>query len=254
MEDLHRAGGLTTILRRIEDLMKGDCLTVAGQTLAENIAGAAPDWEQQVVRGRDKPLAAADGLIVLRGNIAPQGAVMKAAAASEKYLKHTGRAVVFDGLADMAARLDDPDLDVTEDDVLVLKNAGPIGGPGMPEAGYIPIPRKLAQQGVRDMVRISDARMSGTAFGSIVLHITPEAAVGGPLAAVESGDTITLDAAARRIDVDLDQAEIDRRLGGERPAPGEGMRGYARLYNQTVLQADAGCDFDFARPPMRERL
>ncbi len=254
MEDLHRAGGLTTILRRIEDLMKGDCLTVSGQTLAQNIAGAAPDWEQQVVRDRDTPLAAADGLIVLRGNIAPGGAVMKAAAASEKFLRHTGRAVVFDGLADMAARLDDPDLDVTENDVLVLKNAGPIGGPGMPEAGYIPIPRKLALKGVRDMVRISDARMSGTAFGSIVLHITPEAAVGGPLAALQSGDTITLDAAARRIDVDLDQSEIDRRLEGVRPERGEGMRGYARLYNQSVLQADAGCDFDFARPPMRERL
>jgi dihydroxy-acid dehydratase len=254
MEDLHRAGGLTTILRRIEDLMIGDCLTVTGRSLAENIADAAPDWEQSVVQDRATPLAASDGLIVLRGNIAPGGAVMKAAAASEKFLSHRGRAVVFDGLADMAERLDAPDLDVTENDVLVLKNAGPIGGPGMPEAGYIPIPRKLAQQGVRDMVRISDARMSGTAFGSIVLHMTPESAVGGPLAAVQTGDTITLDAAARRIDVDLTQEEIDARMQGARPERGAGMRGYARLYNQSVLQADQGCDFDFARPEMREVL
>jgi dihydroxy-acid dehydratase len=234
--------------------MIGECLTVTGRTLAQNLADAAPDWAQSVVQDRDTPLAAADGLIVLRGNIAPGGAVMKAAAASSKYLRHTGRAVVFDGLEDMARRLDDPDLDVTEDDVLVLKNAGPIGGPGMPEAGYIPIPRKLAQQGVRDMVRISDARMSGTAFGSIVLHITPEAAVGGPLAALRSGDTITLDAAARRIDVDLTEDQIAARMQGDRPVRGAGMRGYAKLYNESVLQADQGCDFDFARPQMREVL
>jgi len=254
MEDLHKAGGLTTILREIGDMMHLDCPTVTGQSLGENITGQPEGWAQDVVRGRDVPLAAADGLIVLRGNLAPGGAVLKAAAASEKLLKHRGRAVVFDGLADMAARLDDPDLDVTEDDVLVLKNAGPLGGPGMPEAGYIPIPRKLAQQGVRDMVRISDARMSGTAFGSIVLHITPEAAAGGPLQAVRSGDTIVLDAAARRIDVDLSEAELAERMQDFAPQDNSGLRGYARLYRDSVLQADKGCDFDFARPPMQEVL
>jgi dihydroxy-acid dehydratase len=186
-------------------------------------------------------------MVVLRGNLAPGGAILKQAAATERLLQHTGRAVVFESVLDMAARIDDPDLDVTADDVLVLRNTWPKGAPGMPEAGYLPIPKKLGRQGVKDMVRISDARMSGTAFGTIVLHITPESAIGGPLALVRSGDMVRLDVAGRRIDLLVAEDELERRRATLAlvPPPGLPERGYARLFQQTVLQADAGCDFDF---------
>ena len=192
-------------------------------------------------------------MVVLRGNLAPRGAIVKQSAATPRLLQHTGRAVVFDSLADLAARIDAPDLDVHADDVLVLRNAGPLGAPGMPEAGYLPIPKKLAQQGVKDMVRVSDARMSGTAFGSIVLHVTPEAALGGPLALVQTGDAIRLDVAGRRIDVLVDDAELARRRAsvGANGPPGAAPvpeRGYAALFHRSVLQADQGCDFDFLVP------
>lgn len=253
MEDLHNAGGLTPVLRRIQDQLNLDALTITGKTLAENIAEAPADWPQDVIRAPQNPVVAGESMVVLGGNLVPGGALLKTAAASPALLRHRGRAVVFDTLADMAARLDDPDLDVRAEDVLVLRNAGPIGAPGMPEAGYIPIPKKLAQAGIKDMVRISDARMSGTAFGTIVLHITPEAAVGGPLAAVRDGDIISLDAAARSLILEVPPGEIARRLAEreELPVP---ARGYARLYHQTILQADRGCDFDFCQPAMTRKL
>jgi len=188
-------------------------------------------------------------MAVLHGNLAPRGAVIKHSAASPKLLQHTGRAVVFESVEDMTLRVDDPDLDVNADDVLVLRNAGPKGAPGMPEAGYLPIPKKLARGGTKDMVRISDARMSGTAFGTIVLHITPESAVGGPLALVKNGDMIRLDVAKRSIDVLVDDGELEKRRAALAPAatPDWAKRGYAHLFNETILQADEGCDFDFMR-------
>ena len=200
-----------------------------------------------MIRTRENPIAIGGGLAVLGGNLAPSGALIKRSAANPALMQHEGRAVVFDGLEDMAARLDSDDLDVTADDVLVLRNAGPKGAPGMPEAGYIPIPRKLARQGVKDMVRISDARMSGTAFGTIVLHIAPESAVGGPLGLVQNGDRIRLDAAARRIDLLVDEAELTARRAAWVPPPAHpgAERGYLRLYLEQVTQADEGCDFGF---------
>jgi dihydroxy-acid dehydratase len=190
-------------------------------------------------------------MAVLRGNLAPRGALIKNSAATPRLLTHSGRAVVFDSVADMAARIDDPDLDVTAEDILVLRNAGPKGAPGMPEAGYLPIPKKLGRQGVKDMVRISDARMSGTAFGTIVLHITPEAADGGPLALVASGDMIRLDVPRRSIELLVDEAELARRRAALPPAsrPAWAERGYARLFHDSVTQADEGCDFDFMMRP-----
>lgn len=254
MEDLHKAGGSAPLLREIRDMLHLDRPTVTGESFGAMLDAHEAPFEQDVVRSRAEPLYPADGLVVLTGNLAPRGAVLKAAAASPALLSHRGRAVVFDGLEDMAARLDDPDLDVEADDILVLKNAGPIGAPGMPEAGYIPIPRKLAAAGVKDMLRISDARMSGTAFGAIVLHIAPEAAAGGPLQAVRTGDMIVLDTAARRIDVDLPAAEIAARMADHVPDRGEGARGYEKLYRASVLQADEGCDFDFCLPARTRTL
>jgi dihydroxy-acid dehydratase len=214
--------------------------------LGELIEGSEEIAEQQVIRSRENPVFPAGGIAVLRGNLAPAGAVIKHASATPALLQHTGRAVVFDSLDALAARIDAPDLDVTADDVLVLRNAGPRGAPGMPEAGYIPIPKKLAQQGVKDMVRISDARMSGTAFGTIVLHIAPEAAVGGPLALVETGDRIRLDVAERRLELCVAPEELERRRARlTLPQIDETVSGYRRLYVRHVLQADAGCDFDF---------
>jgi len=204
---------------------------------------------QDVIRARKSPIKPEGAMAVLHGNLAPRGAVIKHSAASPRLLQHTGRAVVFESVEDMTLRVDDPALDVTADDVLVLRNAGPKGAPGMPEAGYLPIPMKLARTGVKDMVRISDARMSGTAFGTIVLHITPESAVGGPLALVRNGDMIRLDVAKRSIDLLVDAAELDRRRAALAPpvTPEWARRGYAHLFNETILQADEGCDFDFMR-------
>jgi dihydroxy-acid dehydratase len=200
-----------------------------------------------VVRPLDNPLSAEGGLSVLRGNLAPGGAVIKQSAASDTLRKHTGRAIVFESVEDLAARIDDPELDVTKDDILVMRNAGPVGAPGMPEAGYLPIPKKLAQAGVKDMVRISDARMSGTAFGSIVLHITPEAAIGGPLSLVETGDMITLDIPGRSLNVDLSDDALKERaaIRDKKPPRVAPSRGYAKLFDDSILQADKGCDFDF---------
>ncbi|HEX6957684.1 MAG TPA: IlvD/Edd family dehydratase [Ferrovibrio sp.] len=255
MEDLYKAGGLMPILRELAPMLEQDCLTVAGRTLGEIIAAAPPSWPQTVIRPLKQPVYKNGAMAVLRGNLAPDGAIIKQAAATQSLLQHEGRAVVFDGLADLAARLDAPDLDVTPDDILVLRNAGPKGAPGMPEAGYIPIPKKLAQQGVKDMVRISDARMSGTAYGTIVLHIAPESAAGGPLALVKTGDRIRLDTAGRRIDLLVEEAELEKRRAALPPLPsGEGRRGYERLYFDTVTQAERGCDFDFAIPEITKKV
>lgn len=249
MEDLHRAGGLVTVLREIRHLLHEDCLTVTGRTLGENIDAAPGGWPQDVVRPISDPIYAKGAIRVLRGNLAPNGAIIKQSAATPALLQHTGRAVVFESLQDLERRIDSPDLDVTPSDVLVLRNAGPKGAPGMPEAGYLPIPRKLAQAGVKDMVRLSDARMSGTAFGTIVLHACPEAAVGGPIALVQNGDLIRLDVANGRLDVLIDDSELARRRAAWRPPVHENQeRGYLKLYLEQVLQADEGCDFAFLRP------
>jgi len=246
MEDLHKAGGLGPILREIEADLNTGCLTVTGGTLASTIPRTAPGWKQDVVRSISDPIHMGGGLRVLRGNLAPNGALIKQAAATKRLLKHEGRAVVFASLADMAERIDSPDLDVTADDVLVLQNAGPKGAPGMPEAGYLPIPKKLAAAGVTDMVRISDARMSGTAFGTIVLHISPECADGGPLALVRDGDRIALDVAAGTIELLVDAATLAERRKDWAP-PARPGRGYNGLYFDEVLQAEHGCDFNFLR-------
>lgn len=247
MEDLHSAGGLIPLLRELRSLLNSDCLTVTGHTLSANLEGMPPSWPQNVVRTLDNPLYPQGGIAVLSGNLAPASAIIKHSAASPDLLQHTGRAVVFDSLADLAQRIDSDDLDVGPADVLVLRNAGPKGAPGMPEAGSIPIPRKLARQGVKDMVRVSDARMSGTAFGTIVLHVSPEAAVGGPLALVRNGDTIRLDVPARRIELLVENDELRARRDQWSPSPAHpgSDRGYLKLFLDHVQQADKGCDFDF---------
>jgi len=250
MEHLHWAGGVSRLLRELRGHLDLSASNVGGNTLAEVIESAEIVPGQTVIRATDNPIATGGGLAVLHGNLAPRGALLKRSAATPRLMAHEGRAVVFDDIADMTARIDDEALDVTAEDVLVLRNAGPKGAPGMPEAGYIPIPRKLARQGVKDMVRISDARMSGTAFGTIVLHIAPEAAIGGPLALVRTGDRIRLDAEARRIDLLVDDAELAlRRAAWTPPAPPPGSeRGYLRLFLEQVTQADEGCDFAFCQP------
>ena len=249
MADLHEAGGLATILRELRGMLHLDCLTVTGRTLGEELDAAPGGWAQSIVAPLDQPLHPEGGMAVLRGNLAPGGAIIKQSAADPVLLRHRGRAVVFASVEDLAARIDDPGLDVAADDVLVLQNAGPKGAPGMPEAGLLPIPRKLAAQGVRDMVRISDARMSGTAGGTIVLHITPESAEGGPLALVRTGDMIALDVPNRclKLEVAADALEARRAELGPVQHAGDG-RGYKRLFLESVLQADRGCDFDFLLP------
>jgi dihydroxy-acid dehydratase len=255
MEDLFKAGGVTSILREIRPLLNEDCITVNGRTLGENIDAAPAPFPQDVVRPFANPIFREGGIAVLRGNIAPNGAIIKQSAASPTLLQHTGRAVVFASLEDLAERIDSDDLDVAADDVLVLQSAGPKGAPGMPESGYLPIPRKLARQGVKDMVRISDARMSGTAFGTIVLHVSPESAMGGPLALVRNGDRIKLDTEARRIDLLVDEKELEARRLAWQPSPAraEDDRGYRKLFLESVEQAERGCDFDFLKPPATTR-
>jgi dihydroxy-acid dehydratase len=246
MDDLHKAGGMAPIFRELKPLLNLDCMTVTGRTLGEEIDDMPAPFEQNVVRSFANPIHSGGSIAVLGGNLAGNGAIIKQSASSEELLVHTGRAVVFESLEDLANRIDAPDLDVTEDDVLVMRNAGPRGAPGMPEAGYIPIPLKLARQGVKDMVRISDARMSGTAFGTIVLHASPEAAIGGPLALVRNGDMITLNAPERRLSLDVAEEELERRRAELPPVRGTaGMRGYLRMFHDHVNQAEAGCDFDF---------
>ena len=244
MEDLHFAGGIPAVLKELLPLLHGDALTVTGRTLAENVAGARVD-DADVIRTLADPLKPEGGLAILRGNLAPDGAVIKHAAATPALLQHRGRAVVFRDFEDVRARIDDPSLDVTPDDVLVLQNSGPIGGPGMPEIGILPIPQKLLRQGVRDMVRVSDARMSGTAYGTIVLHVAPESAVGGPLALVQDGDEIELDVAGRRLHLHVSEDELARRRAAWQPPAPAFSRGYGRLYLQHVTQAPQGADFDF---------
>jgi dihydroxy-acid dehydratase len=246
MEDLHRAGGLTTVMREIRGLLHLDALTVTGRTLGEELDAAPASFPQEVVRPFDRPIFPQGGIAVLRGNLAPGGAIIKQSAASASLMEHEGRAVVFEDAEDLARRIDDPELEVEAHDVLVLKRIGPVGAPGMPEAGYIPIPRKLGRQGVKDMVRISDGRMSGTASGTVVLHVTPEAAIGGPLAIVQTGDRIRLSVAERSIELALGDAEIAARLAAlpaRQVDPDE--RGYRKLFLTTITQADEGCDFDF---------
>ncbi|HEX9673934.1 MAG TPA: IlvD/Edd family dehydratase [Burkholderiales bacterium] len=256
MEDLYKAGGAAAILRELKPLLHLDALTVSGRTLGDDIAAAPPAFPQKVVRPVKNPIFKEGGIAFLRGNLAPDGAIIKQSAMDPKLARHEGRAVVFESLEDLANRIDDPKLDVAGGDVLVLKSAGPKGAPGMPEAGYIPIPKKLAQKGVKDMVRISDARMSGTAFGSIVLHVTPESAAGGPLALVENGDRIRLDVPARKLELKVSAAELARRRKVWRaPAPRpEDRRGYRKLFLGSVTQADRGCDFDFCMPDAKTRV
>jgi len=247
MEHLHDAGGLNAVLRELRAELRTGARTVSGRTLGENIEMGDRVPGQNVVRPRSDPIHPVGGMAVLRGNLAPGGAVIKHSAASPRLLSHTGRAVVFDSLDDLSNRIDDPALDVAPDDVLVLRGAGPRGAPGMPEAGYIPIPKKLAARGVKDMVRLSDARMSGTAFGTIVLHVNPESAIGGPLSLVQTGDPIRLDVPERRLDLLVSETELaarSERWAPPPPHPGSD-RGYLRLYLDTVTQADRGCDFDF---------
>jgi dihydroxy-acid dehydratase len=246
MDDLHRAGGLRAVLNQVKDLLDPTAITVTGNPLVDELA-ETPIVDEDVIRPRANPLLPDAGIAVLRGNLAPNGAVIKPAAASAELLQHRGKAVVFDSVEDLHARLDDPDLDVDETSVLVLRGCGPKGYPGMPEVGNLPLPAKLLAKGVRDMVRVSDARMSGTAYGTVVLHVAPEAAAGGPLALVRDGDPIVLDVAARRIDIDLPEAELAARLPSAEAAAAYAAptSGWAQLYIQHVLQADQGADLDF---------
>ena len=248
MEDFHHAGGLAAVLRELRPMLHLDALTVTGRTLGEELDAASPAFPQEIVRNRTKPVYAEGGIAVLRGNLAPGGAIIKQSAASKHLLEHEGRAVVFANAEDLARRIDDPALKVAADDILVLQGIGPIGAPGMPEAGYIPIPKQLARQGVKDMVRISDGRMSGTATGTIVLHVTPESAIGGPLALVRTGDRIRLSVASRSISLLVSDAELAARAAKVKRTPAKtAERGYLKLFLENVTQADEGCDFGFLR-------
>ena len=244
MEDLYYAGGLRGVLDRLRDLLHTECLTVTGRTLAQELEGALV-CNDEVIARREQPIGPEGGVAVLRGNLAPDGAVIKHTAAERRLLQHSGPAVVFRNYADLAARIDDPSLPVTADSVLVLQDAGPLGGPGMPEWGMLPIPKKLLKQGVRDMVRISDARMSGTSYGACVLHIAPESFVGGPLAFVRDGDIIELDVPARRLSLRISDEELAARRSQWKPREVAYPRGYGHLYARHVTQANKGCDFDF---------
>ncbi len=250
MEDFFAAGGMGALMRELKDLLHLDAMTVTGETLGERLAHEDKDAfvDRGIISERKKPLEPRGGLVALFGNLAPQGAILKRSAADSKLFEHEGRAVVFSSLEDLAARIDDPKLDVTADDILVLQNAGPHSPAAMPEAGYLPIPKKLASKGVKDMVRVSDARMSGTAFGTIVLHVTPDAASGGPLGLVKAGDRIRLSVKERSIALLVDEAELKRRAAQRPKAAESPARGYARLYAEQILGADQGCDFTFLKP------
>jgi dihydroxy-acid dehydratase len=251
MEDFFFAGGLGAVMRELKPQLNLDCMTVSGETLRQRLEADEGAVDRTVIAGAATPLEAEGGLVALFGSLAPRGAILKRSAADKTLFEKEGRAVVFTSLEDMAKRIDDPALDVAADDFLVLQNAGPTSPSCMPEAGYLPIPKKLSSKGVKDMVRISDARMSGTAFGTIILHVAPEAALGGPLALVRNGDRIRLSVKERRIDLLVEAAELEKRRAESplaRPDPA-GLRGYDRLYAEQVLQADEGCDFAFMRPP-----
>jgi len=251
MEDFHAAGGMATLLQELKPLLRLEALTVTGRSLGEEIERAGPGFAQDVVRPLANPIYPQGAIAVLRGNLAPGGALIKQSAADPGLMEHEGRAVVFENVEDLLTRIDSDDLDVTAQDLLVLKNIGPKGAPGMPEAGYIPIPRKLARAGVKDIVRISDGRMSGTAFGTIVLHVTPEAAVGGPLAHVRNGDRIRLSVRQREITLCVPDEELARRAAASPVVEPTAERGYRKLFLQSVTQADQGVDFDFLRAAKR---
>jgi dihydroxy-acid dehydratase len=255
MEDFFFAGGVGVVLRELKPLLHLDCLTVTGDRLGARLQEKIGPVDRNVIAGADAPLEPEGGLVALFGNLAPSGAILKRSAADKALFEKEGRAVVFDSLADLAKRIDDPDLDVEADDILVLQNAGPRSDSGMPEAGYLPIPRKLSARGVKDMIRISDARMSGTAFGAIVLHVAPEAAIGGPLAFVRNGDRIRISVRDKTIELLVDEAELARRREGFRPTakPASERRGYDRIYAEEVLQADEGCDFAILQPVGTQR-
>ena len=250
MEDFYYAGGLPAVMKEISPLLHLDALTANGKTLGENIAHAGC-FNRNVIKTLGQPLRPEGGTVILKGNLAPQGAVLKQSAASPHLLRHKGRAVVFENAEDLIARIDDAQLEVDENSILVLKNAGPKGAPGMPEWGHLPIPAKLLKAGVKDMVRLSDARISGTSFGTIVVHIAPESAVGGPLAAVKSGDWIELDVPRRRLELLITDAELNNRLAAWRPPAPHYERGYGKMFLEHVLQAHEGCDFDFLRGASR---
>ena len=244
MEDFYYAGGLTALMKRLEESLNLETVTINGKTLRDNLEGAEV-FNEDVIRPLENPISTAGGTAVLRGSLAPDGAVIKPTAAEERLWKHRGPAVVFKDIRDLKARVDSEDLEVTADSVLVLQNAGPVGGPGMPEWGQLPIPKKLLNQGVRDVIRISDARMSGTSYGACVLHVSPEAALGGPLGLVKDGDEIELDVEKRRLDLLVSQSELDTRRRRWKPPESKASRGYAKLYADHVTQAHEGCDFDF---------
>jgi L-arabonate dehydrase len=246
MEDMYYAGGLPAVMKELTPLLKTNALTVTGKTMGENVANAEC-FNRDVIKPLSGPLHSEGGTVILRGNLAPNGAVIKQTAASPHLEKHTGRAVVFENYQDLMQRVDDPGLDVDENCILVLKSAGPKGAPGMPEWGDMPIPQKLLKAGVRDMIRISDARMSGTAYGTVVLHVSPESAAGGPLAVVKNGDSIFLDVSSRRLELLVADAQLKERLADWRPPAGHFARGYGRMYLDHILQAHQGCDFDYLR-------
>jgi dihydroxy-acid dehydratase len=249
MEDFFAGGGMGALMRELRDLLHLDCMTVTGETLGERLAHDEDAYvDRSIIAERGKPLEPQGGLVALFGNLAPGGAILKRSAADSSLFENEGKAVVFSSLADLAARIDDPRLEVDARDILVLQNAGPHSADAMPEAGYLPIPKKLATAGVKDMIRISDARMSGTAFGTVVLHITPDAASGGPLGLVRSGDRIKLSVKDRRIDLLVDAAELAKRKSSAPPMPDKPTRGYAKLYADEILGADQGCDFAFLKP------
>ena len=244
MEDFYFAGGLTAVLKTMQPILHMDHPTVNGRTLEQNVMNAKVH-NNEVIRPLEDPISKDGGTTVLGGNLAPNGAVIKHSAADPALLKHSGPAIVFDNYRELSEKIDDPNLPVTKDSVLVLRNAGPVGAPGMPEWGMLPIPKKLLKEGVRDMVRVSDARMSGTSYGTCVLHVTPESAVGGPLAVVEDGDVISLDVESRTINLDLPEEEIVKRTKDLPERKSLHARGYTKLYLDHVTQADKGCDFDF---------
>ena len=246
MEDFYYAGGLPALHKEMLSLLDGDQMTVTGKTIKENVANAV-NYNTDVIRTLENPISNEGGLAALYGSLAPRGAIIKPTAASESLLTHKGRAVVFNNHHEMDSEIDDPSLDINPDDILVMRNSGPIGGPGMPEWGFLPLPKKILAMGIRDMVRLSDARMSGTAFGTVIVHVTPESASGGPLGAVKTGDEISLDVPNRKLDLCVSDREIQRRLSENTNVNKSETRGYKWMYSQHVLQSDEGCDFDFLR-------
>ncbi|HEU4381646.1 MAG TPA: dihydroxy-acid dehydratase [Hyphomicrobiaceae bacterium] len=248
MEDFFAAGGIGAVLRELRPLLNLDCMTITGETLRERLAAEEGAYvDRRVIKAASAPLEPQGGLVALFGSLAPNGAILKRSAATPALFEKTARAVVFSSLDDLGARIDDPQLDVTADDILILQNAGPRSAHGMPEAGFLPIPKKLLEQGIKDMVRISDARMSGTAYGTIVLHVAPEAAAGGPLALVRTGDKVRLSVQERRLDLLVDEAELAKRRATLASNADVGLRGYDKLFRETVMQAPDGCDFEFLR-------